>query len=284
MQSNSRRPWRTVTIILIIAGVLALSLGGYLNNITNTALSPILGIQQWITIRYNAFQGLVSAPTDVVQLRQRNTELEAQVTELQTQVIDLQQRLSEMEILSALLDFARTQPQNEYEAATVIAHDPSPFLQYVIINKGSDDGIRHGMPVVSDQGLVGRVVAITSNASRVQLITDSSTQVNVRIQPAETEAVLQGSVTGDLSLDMIPQDAAIQPGDLVLTSGLGGNYPADIMIGQVVSIRQVATDLFQEAALQPVVDFARLEIVLVIVNFKPVDVTPLLPDAAENAQ
>jgi rod shape-determining protein MreC len=210
--------------------------------------------------------------------------LEAQVTELQTQVIDLQQRLAEMEILSALLDFARTQPQNEYEAATVIAHDPSPFLQYVIINKGSDDGIRQGMPVVSDQGLVGRVVAITSNASRVQLITDSSTQVNVRIQPAETEAVLTGSITGDLVLDMIPQDAAIQPGDLVFTSGLGGNYPSDIMIGQVVSIRQQATALFQEAALQPVVDFARLEIVLVIVNFKPVDVTPLLPGQEETNQ
>lgn len=284
MKANSRRPWRTVTIVLILAGVLALSLGGYLNNITNTLLSPILAAQEWITIRYNAFQELVSAPTDVTQLRQRNAELEAQVTDLQTQVIDLQQRLSEMEILTALLDFARSQPQNEYEAAAVIAHDPSPFLQYVIINKGSDAGIRQGMPVVSDQGLVGRVVAITSNASRVQLVTDSATQVNVRIQPAETEAVLTGSITGDLVLEMIPQDAAIQPGDLVFTSGLGGNYPSDIMIGQVVSIRQEVTALFQEAALQPVVDFARLEIVLVIVNFKPVDITPLLPEDEEIAQ
>jgi rod shape-determining protein MreC len=278
MNSPSRRPWQTVTIILLIAGILALSLGGYLNNLTTRILSPFLSVQQWITVRYNAFQELVNAPSDITLLRQRNKELEAEVTDLRIQVIELQQRVTEMEILSALLDFARTQPQNEYEAASVIAHDPSPFLQYIVINKGSDDGIRYGMPVISDQGLVGRVVAITSNASRVQLITDSSTSVNVRIQPAKTEAVMNGSVTGDLTLDLIPQDAAIQPGDLVFTSGLGGNYPSDILVGQVVNVRQQATALFQEASVQSVVDFTRLEIVLVIVNFKPVDITPLLPE------
>jgi rod shape-determining protein MreC len=278
MNSPSRQPWQTITIVLIIAGVLALSLGGYLNNLTTRILSPFLSVQQWITVRYNTFQELVNAPSDITLLRQRNKELESEVTDLRIQVIELQQNLSEMEILSALLDFARTQPQNEYEAASVIAHDPSPFLQYIVINKGSDDGIRYGMPVISDQGLVGRVVAITSNASRVQLITDSSTSVNVRIQPAKTEAVMNGSVTGDLTLDLIPQDAAIQPGDLVFTSGLGGNYPSDILVGQVVNVRQQATALFQEASVQSVVDFTRLEIVLVIVNFKPVDITPLLPE------
>ena len=80
-----------------------------------------------------------------------------------------------------------------------------------------------------------------------------------------------------MTLDLIPQDIALEPGDLVLTSGLGGGYPPDLIVGQVVNIRTRDFDLFQQAAVQPVVDFNNLQIVLVIVNFKPVDFSPLVP-------
>ena len=140
-------------------------------------------------------------------------------------------------------------------AATVIGRDPSPFLQYAIINRGSDDGLRRGMPVVTQQGLVGRIAAVTAGAARIQLITDPGSKINVRIQPSSAGAVLQGEITGDVSLDMIPQSANVQTGDLVLTSGLGGNYPPDILIGQVTGVRSRDNDLFQSASVQPVVDF-----------------------------
>ena len=133
------------------------------------------------------------------------------------------------------------------------------------------------MPVVNDQGLVGRVSQVTSNAARVQLITDPASTVNIQIQPSDAEAVLSGSITSDLSLDLVPQNVTIQPGDMLLTSGLGGNYPSSILIGQIVSVRNQATALFQQASVQPIVDFSKLEIVLIIVNFDPVDFTPILP-------
>jgi rod shape-determining protein MreC len=133
------------------------------------------------------------------------------------------------------------------------------------------------MPVVTDQGLVGRVDAVIADAARVQLITDPASRVNVRLQNAEEEASLVGSVTGDAILELIPQDTNIETGDLVLTSGLGGGYPPDLIVGQVVNIRSRDFDLFQQATIQPVVDFNRLQVVLVIVNFKPVDISPLLP-------
>jgi rod shape-determining protein MreC len=110
------------------------------------------------------------------------------------------------------------------------------------------------------------------------LITDPGMNVNVRIQPANAEAVLSGSLTGDIALDLIPQDIAIAPGDLVLTSGLGGNYVPDILVGQITGVRQRDFDLFQQASVQPVVDFNDLEIVLVITNFQPIDFAPLIPD------
>jgi rod shape-determining protein MreC len=97
------------------------------------------------------------------------------------------------------------------------------------------------------------------------------------LQNADTDAVLAGSVTGDLSLDMISQDVTVEPGDVVLTSGLGGGFPPDLIVGQVLNVRKRDFELFQQASIQPAVDFARLEIVLVITNFRPVDIEPLVP-------
>jgi len=175
------------------------------------------------------------------------------------------------------VDFSRSSPESTYKAAAVIGRDPSPFLQYVIINRGSNDGIRRGMPVVTNQGLVGRVDAVISDASRVQLITDSASTVNVHLKNANTDAVLSGSVAGDVSLDFISHDAAVEAGDLILTSGLGGGYPPDLIVGQVVNVRSLDYELFQQASVQPSVDFSRLAIVLVITNFRPVDISPLAP-------
>jgi rod shape-determining protein MreC len=212
----------------------------------------------------------------VASLLQRNTELEAEVARLQTQVIDLQQQVTETNILSALVDFARANPEYSYKAASIIGRDPSPFLRYVIINIGSNEGVLPGMPVVTDKGLVGRVAAVIAEAARVELVTDSASAVNVRLQASNTEAMLVGSITGDLSLDMISQDALVQVGDVVLTSGLGGTYPANILVGQVVSIRKLQSELFQQAAIQPNVDFNQLQFVLIITNFNPVNIAPLI--------
>lgn len=272
-------PWRNTTIIIIVIGLLILALGGYLTPMIRTALSPLIAVQSWLSSRFFAFQDFFNAPTDIALIRQRNTELETELARLQAEIIALQQEVTEVEILSELLDFARAQPENQYQAAEVIAQDPSPFLKYVIINKGSDDGLRRGMPVVTAQGLVGRIASVTANAARVQLIIDTSSSVNIRIQPSNTDAVLLGGLTGELSLDLIPQNAFVQAGNLVLTSGLGGNYPPNILIGQINNVRKEATDLFQSATLQPIVDFSRLEILLIITNFRPIDFDPLVPES-----
>jgi rod shape-determining protein MreC len=202
--------------------------------------------------------------------------LESEVAQLQTQVINLQQQVTETNILSALVDFARANPQYSYKAASVIGRDPSPFLSYVIINIGSDQGLLPGMPVVTDRGLVGRVDAVIGEAARVQLITDSTSTVDVRLQSSNTEAILDGSVTGGLSLDMISQTATVTVGDVVLTSGLGGIFPPNLLVGQVVSVRKLDYELFQQAAIQPNVDFNQLGFVLVITNFASVNINPLI--------
>jgi len=277
MRNLFSRTLQTTIIFLVVGGIMALALGGYFSSNSNVFTSSLITVQSWFSSRFVALQDFLTSPRDIASLRQRNSELEADVSELQAQVIQLQQEVRETQILAELLDFSRANTENAYRAAAVIGRDPSPFLQYVIINRGSNDGIQRGMPVVTNQGLVGRVDAVIADAARVQLITDPASNVNVHLQNAEVDASLVGSVTGDVTLDLIPQDVPLEEGDLVLTSGLGGGYPPDLIIGQVVNPRKRDFDLFQQATVQPVVDFNRLQIVLVIVNFKPVDFSPLIP-------
>ncbi|HXD11872.1 MAG TPA: rod shape-determining protein MreC [Anaerolineales bacterium] len=277
MKNLFSRTLQTTIIFLVVGGVMALALGGYFSSDSNVFTSSLITVQSWFSSRFVALQDFLTAPRDITSLRQRNSELESEVSELQAQVIQLQQQAGQTQILAALVDFAQARPENRYEAAAVIGLDPSPFLQYVIINRGSNSGILRGMPVVTNQGLVGRVDAVIADAARIQLITDPASNVNVRLQNAGVDASLVGSLNGDVSLQLVPQDISLQSGDLVLTSGLGGGYPPDLIVGQVVNVRTRDFDLFQQASVQPVVDFTRLQIVLVIVNFKPVDISPLEP-------
>jgi rod shape-determining protein MreC len=268
---------QTTIIFLVVAGVLALALSGSLGFVSTAFNAFLVSTQTWISTRFVAIQEFLTVPRDVATLRQRNAELEAEVARLQAQVVQLQSQVADTQALAALVNFSRSNPESAYTAATVIGRDPSPFLRYIIIDKGSNQGLRRGMPVVTDQGLVGRVDAVIGSAARVQLITDPTSAVNVRLDKADREAVLTGTLSGDLALDLVPQDVSLQLGDVVLTSGLGGSYPPDLIIGQVATVRRRDSDLFQQAFIQPVVDFAQLKIVLVITDFRPVNITPLIP-------
>lgn len=269
---------QTIVLILVVSGLLFLAISGYLTPVFNLTLNPLVSLQRWLSVRYLSARDFLTTPREVTDLREQNAVLELQVSQLQTQLIVMEERLAEAQVCFALLDFGRTNPQYDYIAATVIGREISPFLQYIIIDKGTEDGVLYGMPVVTQQGLVGRVDAAIAAAARVKLITDSTSVVNVRLQTADIEAQLQGSLTGDVFLDMIPLDALIEPGDVVLTSGLGGNYPPNIFVGQVLSTQRRENALFQTASIQPIVDFSSINAVLVVNNFDAVDISPLIPE------
>jgi rod shape-determining protein MreC len=277
MKQFSQRNVQIIIFLLIAAGVVLLSLAGFIQPIIGTATNPVIQLQSYVFTRVQAIVDFFTVPRDLASLRSRNAELESEISQLQSQVIQLKQQLVETDVLYALLNFARDNPENQYIAAAVIGRDPSPFMHYVIIDHGTDSGIRHGMPVVTDQGLVGRVDAVTAKAARVELITDPGSVINVKLESLGVEAQIAGSLTGEINLQMVPQDLELKPGEIVLSSGLGGAYPSDLLIGQVISVIKRQTDLFQSAVVQPVVDFANLNAVLVITNFRPVEIAPLVP-------
>ncbi len=277
LKFSSPRSAQTLVLILVAIGLVLLALGGYLTPATRLLLIPFVSVQTWVSTRYQAIQDFITTPNDVATLRQRNAELESEVGRLRTQVIALQQQVADNQVLTTLLRFVQDNPENQYVTAAVIGRDPSPFLHYVIINRGSDQGLRRGMPVVTQDGLVGRIAAVDSAAARVQLITDAASSINIRLQKSGAEAMLVGQVAGTVALQMIPQEAKIEVGDVVVTSGLGGDYPPNLLIGQVTGVRKRDYDIFQTASVQPLVDFRQLNIILVITNFQPVDIEALRP-------
>lgn len=276
-QKISIRNWQIGVILLVFIGIILMAAGGLLRPMINTAISPFIAIQKGFSERFLGIYELLTLPRDTTALLERNTELENEIARLQTENIQYEQQLREADILYALLDFAREKPENKYIAASVIGRDPSPFLHYIIIDHGSDDGLLKGMPIVTNQGLVGRIDAVTSVAARVQLISDPDSAVNIWLAESQTDAILTGSVTGDLFLDMISQENKLAVGEVLFTSGLGGNYPKDILVGEITNIRKRENDLFQIASVQPSVDFEGLRAVLVITNFSPTDLAPLIP-------
>ncbi len=264
-------------VVLLLVGVILLALSGFLRSFLGVVMDPFVSAQRWMSQRAMAVYDFFTLPRDVTELLQKNAQLEDEVSGLQSQVIQLQEQLREAEVLYSLLDFARSRPQDEYIAAAVIGRDPSPFLHYIILDHGSDDGIQHGMPVVTQQGLVGRVDAVTASAARVQLITDPGSVVNVRLQNRSEDAQVSGSLNGEIRLEMVAQNINLDPGEILLTSGLGGNFPADVVVGQIQEIEKTETELFQTALIQPTVDFDSLRAVLVIANFQTININPLIP-------
>jgi len=269
MSRTSSRALLALTLIMVAGGLLVLNLGGYLQAAEGLALRPLGAIQGWISQRVSAIQTVLTSPTDLAELRAENQRLQAEVARLQREVISLREQANEAEVLAGLLGYARTRPESRYVAARVIGQDISPFIRSIWIGQGSDGGLQQGMPVVTERGLVGRVAEVYPTVARVQLITDPESVVNVRLQSSRADGTLRARVNGELWVDLIEQEASVTPGELVLSSGLGGAFPEDIPIGQVVTVRKRDYELFQQAVVQPSADLENLEIVLVIANFRP---------------
>jgi rod shape-determining protein MreC len=273
-----RLPTRsTVLIILVLLSLAAIALDQNedLLPIEDLALRFVVPVQEKLTSLANSIRDLTQATQDIRELHRRNEDLQGLADSLMIENVRLKEIESENETLRRLLGFTQANPTHSYKAAEVkgrvIGRDPSNFLSYLTIDSGSQQGIEKGMPVVTERGLVGRITDVGSNWAKVMLIIDPSSSVNALIQSSRATGVVEGQVGGSLTMKYIPQGETINVNDIVLTSGLGGNFPQKLIIGQVTAVHQRDIEMFQQADIRPTVDFNNLEIVLVITNFSPAD-------------
>ena len=243
-------------------------------------LSPAEGIARVpLTLLEGIFGGLSrsidSTADEIVEirtLRQRNQELEVALAAFQAEVAELREIRDDYNRLAGLVNYQQQTSEDwRYVTADVIGQDAIPTSRTLHLNRGTRDGVSVNDPVVTELGLIGRVTKVTATGCEVLLITDQTSAVNVRLQTSRDTGLVQGTISGDVVLKFVDADGRIVPGDLLLTSGETQIFPADIVVGQVSSPSLSSDSLFQEASVTSLVDFSRLEIVLIITNWEPID-------------
>lgn len=293
MRDTERRPWSfgDIGIRLLILGLasvvlMALQVTGRLEPIQSAITQLTSPAQVGATGATESVTDAVDFLFELRNLRQRNAELEQVNSNLLVENFELREVQRENELMRQMLAFAQTRPGLDLRGAQIVARvigqESNNFLGYIMLDLGQSHGIEVGFPVVTDQGLVGRISEVTDTTSKVLLLEDASSAVNAVLQSSRLSGVIRGTPGGDLLMDYLPQGEEFSVGEVVLTSGLGGRFPKGIPIGQVIEIRQRDIDVFQQAIVRPTVDFARLELVMVVTNFDPLEDVPelLVPEVA----
>lgn len=150
--------------------------------------------------------------------------------------------------------------------ADVVGLNPQ-LGQYFLINKGSADGLAPDLAVVSANNfLIGKVAEVGSRSAKVILILDSNYSVNAITQQTQINGIIRGSHGLVLNMEMIPGDQKVDSGEMVLTSGLNGSIPKDLIIGRVVEVTKKESEIFQKATLRPAADFKKIESVFIILK------------------
>jgi rod shape-determining protein MreC len=229
--------------------------------------APLAGGATIVTQRVKDFFGTFG---EIAKLREENANLKKEIGQLNQEIDLLRDFGLENMRLRKLLDYKEVHINDfQFLAAQVIGRDPSNWYSTITINKGTNDGVQKNMPIVTHQGLVGRVISVSPRASEVLLILDQEGAVGGRVwETRETPGVVEGNGQGNNLLSMIhmPHDAEIEVGQTIVTSGLSGLFPPGIRIGQVIKVEDEASGLMKRASIEPFVNFNRLEEVLVITN------------------
>ena len=275
MNRGRSRVWLFPVLSLVTIALLLLHESGFIRPLEDAAQVVIAPVQRALSGFFDGIGDTVGAFRDLRELRERNEELQRLNDALITENVRLKEIEAENATLRDLVNFKQENPTYATQAAAVIGRDPSLYRQFITINAGRREGLEPGMPVVTTGStLVGRVAEVGLRSSKVQLLVDSTSAVNVRIQSSRVTGLAEGQPDAELSMTQIPLDATVNVGDIVLTSGLGGNLPRSLIVGQVTGVSRRDIDLFQSARLRPAADLNRLELVLVITDFELLPVEP----------
>jgi rod shape-determining protein MreC len=150
--------------------------------------------------------------------------------------------------------------------AQIVGLDPSIWFRTVIINKGLDDGVSKGMPVIAPEGIVGQIMAASYHYAKVLLLTDRSSAIDALVQRTRTRGIVEGEAKAYCQFKYVVRKADIGVGDMVVSSGLDRVFPKGLRVGSVTKTAKGPSGIFQEVSIQPFVDFERLEEVLVILD------------------
>jgi rod shape-determining protein MreC len=201
----------------------------------------------------------------LVNAREENKQMRKTITILNKRLIENREAVAEHDRLKKLMDLKDSLPVSSC-AALVVAEDSSPWFRTVTIDRGEKDGISEGMPVVATAGVVGRIVKVAQNSSRVLLLTDHASGISAVVQRSRARGVVVGKGGNSCSLEFSERGEDVRTGDIVLTSGIGGVFPKGLPIGEITMVKKGEYGIFQTVNIRTFVNISRLEEVLVILQ------------------
>jgi rod shape-determining protein MreC len=209
------------------------------------------------------------AISEIESLRADNATLRAENERLTLESVQLREAAFAAQQAAKLSEIAEALPFTSVPA-TVIARDPSNILSTIVLGVGTDQGVKVGHVVLSQQGLVGRVSEVGTNYAKVLLITDPSHTLSALVEGSRATGIVRGQYGDSLIMDWILQTEAVKPGDVVVTAGLGlgeelrSLYPKGLIVGRVLQLQNAEAAAYQRAIVAPAVDLRKLENVLVV--------------------
>ena len=224
--------------------------------------------QKTTTFIIKSVQGVFHRYFFLVHLEKENVLLKERIVQLQEESHQLKEAALANERLRKLLEF-REKVSTSMVGAEVIGRDPSSWFKSVTINKGERDGVRKGMAVISPEGVIGQILKTSSHYSVVLLITDYNSAIDGIVQRTRGKAIVEGRGENRCQLKYLLRTEEVIIGDVIVTSGLGGNFPKGLMVGEIRKIEKEAHGIFQSAELVPCVDLTKLEEVFVITESLP---------------
>lgn len=282
-------PWLAWVLLLVALVLLILSESGTLGPFESLLSYVVAPLER----AAGAVAGVVGSTTgnrrDLADLQQRVAELEAANEALVQENFRLREYQAENAELRRQLNFHQENPTYgslgadvvergclAFPCGEVVGQDTNPYLRFVIINLGSQDGVAIGMPVVTGgSAMIGRIARVSPNLSYVQLINDPTSRVFAMLQQSRVTGVVEGTEEGTLVMTNILPDEVVDEGETLITSSIGGVLPRGLILGQLEEVVYQESELFQQAAVRPAVDFRRLETVLVITDFPQPDLEEL---------
>ena len=222
-------------------------------------------VQNLITYTLDSANNVVDHYLITVGVSEENEKLKQQIDKLIRQNNDLREELRQRDRIDDLMEY-----QNEHQlksvVARVIGRDPTQWARVVFINKGTQDGIKENLAVVTNAGVVGHVIQAGLNTSKVMLIVDGRSSVDTLFSHDRIAGIVVGTGMEFCEMKYVPITADVNVGDPIISSGLGGVYPKGLVVGTVISITKATQGLFQEISIAPSADFGRLEEVLVLLS------------------
>jgi rod shape-determining protein MreC len=199
----------------------------------------------------------------VAAYRLENEKLKKRIAELEVERNRLLEAGATNQRLQQLLEF-RSQLPSDTITASIVANSASTWFHSCLLDKGSADGIRKGMAVVTPLGVVGQVVAVTARSSKVLLLTDPNSGVDVLVQRSRARGIVSGSLENGTVMKYVKRSEDVQEGDRLITSGLDGVFPKGLLVGTATKVRKQHVGLFQFIEVTPAVISSRAEEVLVV--------------------